>query len=103
MYPRFAEAIAPSLIQRLETQAECAPESNEKPAHASGRVVAATWRNCRHGAYGTLCVYWRVNGGLAMQQTILICEDEEGIRTLFGGVLEEEGYRVLTAVDGEEG
>jgi CheY-like chemotaxis protein len=50
-----------------------------------------------------VCVHWRVNGGLVMQQTILICDDEEGIRTLFGGVLEEEGYRVLTATDGEEG
>jgi DNA-binding response OmpR family regulator len=38
-----------------------------------------------------------------MQQTILILEDEQGIRELFRDVLEEAGYRVIVGKDGEEG
>jgi CheY-like chemotaxis protein len=38
-----------------------------------------------------------------MQHTILVCDDEEGIVSLFAGVLDEEGYRILTASDGTEG
>ncbi|HEY5973668.1 MAG TPA: sigma-54 dependent transcriptional regulator [Geobacteraceae bacterium] len=34
--------------------------------------------------------------------TILIVDDEESIRTTLAGVLEDEGYRTITAVDGVE-
>ncbi len=37
-----------------------------------------------------------------MAETILIVDDEEGIRASLGGVLEDEGYRTLFAVDGVE-
>jgi two-component system, NtrC family, nitrogen regulation response regulator NtrX len=37
-----------------------------------------------------------------MNETILIVDDEESIRAALGGVLEDEGYRTLFAVDGEE-
>jgi DNA-binding response OmpR family regulator len=36
-----------------------------------------------------------------MQNTILIVEDEQGLRTLLTDVCEGEGYRVRTASDGE--
>jgi DNA-binding response OmpR family regulator len=35
--------------------------------------------------------------------TILVCDDEQGIVSLFAEVLSDEGYRVLTANDGIEG
>jgi two-component system nitrogen regulation response regulator NtrX len=38
-----------------------------------------------------------------MKETILIIDDEEGIRTSLAGVLEDEGYTVRLAADGEEG
>jgi two-component system nitrogen regulation response regulator NtrX len=38
-----------------------------------------------------------------MRETILIIDDEEGIRTSLAGVLEDEGYTVQLAADGEEG
>ncbi len=37
-----------------------------------------------------------------MNATILIVDDEEGIRTSLAGVLEDEGYRTVFAVDGLE-
>jgi two-component system, NtrC family, nitrogen regulation response regulator NtrX len=37
-----------------------------------------------------------------MSATILIVDDEESILKTLGGILEDEGYRVLTAGDGEE-
>jgi len=37
-----------------------------------------------------------------MNETILIVDDEEGIRTALGGILEDEGYKTLFAVDGVE-
>lgn len=37
------------------------------------------------------------------RQTILIVDDEEGIRNLLGKFLERAGYDVLKAADGEEG
>src|SRR5512144_914966 len=37
-----------------------------------------------------------------MSATILIVDDEEGIRTSLAGVLEDEGYRTVFAVDGLE-
>ncbi len=37
-----------------------------------------------------------------MDETILIADDEESIRTSLGGILEDEGYRTLFAVDGVE-
>jgi len=37
-----------------------------------------------------------------MAQTILIVDDEESIRTSLVGILEDEGYRTLLAVDGVE-
>jgi len=36
-------------------------------------------------------------------ELILICEDEQQVRTLAQMILEEAGYRVLAAADGEEG
>lgn len=38
-----------------------------------------------------------------MGRTILIVDDEEGIRSSLTGVLEDEGYSVITASDGEVG
>ena len=38
-----------------------------------------------------------------MRKTILIVEDEQGIALLFRDLLEDEGYAVLIAADGEEG
>jgi two-component system nitrogen regulation response regulator NtrX len=37
-----------------------------------------------------------------MNETILIVDDEEGIRAALGGILEDEGYKTLFAVDGVE-
>jgi two-component system nitrogen regulation response regulator NtrX len=37
-----------------------------------------------------------------MGETILIVDDEESIRTSLGGILEDEGYKTLFAVDGVE-
>lgn len=37
-----------------------------------------------------------------MDETILIVDDEESIRTSLGGILEDEGYKTLFAVDGIE-
>jgi two-component system nitrogen regulation response regulator NtrX len=37
-----------------------------------------------------------------MDETILIVDDEESIRTSLGGILEDEGYKPVFAVDGEE-
>jgi two-component system nitrogen regulation response regulator NtrX len=37
-----------------------------------------------------------------MSETILVVDDEEGIRTSLGGILEDEGYKTLFAVDGAE-
>ncbi len=37
-----------------------------------------------------------------MAETILIVDDEESIRASLGGILEDEGYRTLFAVDGVE-
>ena len=37
------------------------------------------------------------------QETVLIIEDEDDIRTVASRVLELEGYRVLQASDGDEG
>ncbi len=37
-----------------------------------------------------------------MDETILIVDDEESIRTSLGGILEDEGYKTLFAVDGVE-
>src|SRR5512136_1544570 len=37
-----------------------------------------------------------------MDATILIVDDEESIRTSLGGILEDEGYKTLFAVDGVE-
>jgi two-component system nitrogen regulation response regulator NtrX len=37
-----------------------------------------------------------------MDETILIVDDEESIRTSLGGILEDEGYRTLFAMDGVE-
>lgn len=45
------------------------------------------------------------NGGiptLARQDTILVVEDEEGIRNLITTVLQDQGYQVLAAADGIE-
>ena len=38
-----------------------------------------------------------------MKATVLLVDDEEVVRAELGGLLEDEGYRVLTAGDGEEG
>lgn len=38
-----------------------------------------------------------------MHQTILIIDDEKDIRTALGGILEDEGYQVLSAESGAEG
>jgi len=38
----------------------------------------------------------------ANPRTILVVDDEESIRFLYREELEEEGYRVITAADGEE-
>ncbi|MDD2541822.1 MAG: sigma-54-dependent Fis family transcriptional regulator, partial [Desulfuromonadaceae bacterium] len=38
-----------------------------------------------------------------MQHTILIIDDEKDIRTALAGILEDEGYQVLTAESGAEG
>ena len=38
-----------------------------------------------------------------MQQTILIIDDEKDIRTALSGILEDEGYQVLTAESGVDG
>ena len=35
--------------------------------------------------------------------TILIVDDEADIRSSLGGVLEDEGYNIVTAASGEEG
>ena len=40
--------------------------------------------------------------GVKMNETILIVDDEEGIRASLGGILEDEGYKTLFAVDGVE-
>ena len=37
-----------------------------------------------------------------MTETILIVDDEEGIRSSLAGILEDEGYRTVCAADGEE-
>jgi two-component system nitrogen regulation response regulator NtrX len=37
-----------------------------------------------------------------MDETILVVDDEESIRTSLGGILEDEGYKTLFAVDGIE-
>ena len=37
-----------------------------------------------------------------MVETILIVDDEPSIRSSLGGVLEDEGYKVITASDGHE-
>jgi len=37
-----------------------------------------------------------------MSETILIVDDEEAIRASLGGILEDEGYRTLFAIDGVE-
>jgi two-component system, NtrC family, nitrogen regulation response regulator NtrX len=37
-----------------------------------------------------------------MGETVLIIDDEESIRTSLGGILEDEGYKTLFAVDGVE-
>lgn len=37
-----------------------------------------------------------------MSETILIVDDEENIRTSLAGILEDEGYRTLSATDGAE-
>jgi CheY-like chemotaxis protein len=37
------------------------------------------------------------------ERTVLIVEDDEDIRAALREMLEEEGYRVATAIDGEEG
>ncbi|HTY20630.1 MAG TPA: sigma-54 dependent transcriptional regulator [Geobacteraceae bacterium] len=37
-----------------------------------------------------------------MEETILIVDDEESIRTSLRGILEDEGFKTLFAVDGEE-
>ncbi len=37
-----------------------------------------------------------------MAETILLVDDEEGIRTVLGLTLADEGYEVVTAVDGED-
>jgi CheY-like chemotaxis protein len=36
------------------------------------------------------------------QQTILVVDDEESVRFLYKEELEEDGYRVITAADGDE-
>jgi len=38
-----------------------------------------------------------------MGRTILVVDDEEGIRSSLAGVLEDEGYTVITSSDGESG
>lgn len=38
-----------------------------------------------------------------MGRTVLVIDDEEGIRSSLSGVLEDEGYTVVTAPDGESG
>jgi len=38
-----------------------------------------------------------------MRETILIIEDEEDIRALLSGLLESEGYHIITACNGREG
>jgi len=40
---------------------------------------------------------------LSMKETILIIEDEEDILALLSGLLESEGYRIITACNGREG
>ena len=37
-----------------------------------------------------------------MTETILIVDDEEGIRSALAGILEDEGYRTVSAGDGVE-
>jgi two-component system nitrogen regulation response regulator NtrX len=44
----------------------------------------------------------RLVPGVIMNETILIVDDEEGIRAALGGILEDEGYKTLFAVDGVE-
>ncbi|MEK7850924.1 MAG: response regulator, partial [Deltaproteobacteria bacterium] len=38
-----------------------------------------------------------------MAKTILIIDDEESIRTSLKGALEDEGFDVITAANGEDG
>jgi len=38
-----------------------------------------------------------------MHQTILIIDDEKDIRTTLAGILEDEGYQVLSAENGADG
>jgi DNA-binding response OmpR family regulator len=39
---------------------------------------------------------------ISMKDKILVVDDDEGLRDLYGEVLEEEGYEVLTAKNGKE-
>ena len=38
-----------------------------------------------------------------MSHTILVIDDEKDIRTSLTGILEDEGYHILTAASGSEG
>jgi len=40
---------------------------------------------------------------VSLQRSILIIDDEEGIRTVLGDVLQDEGFSILRAADGPEG
>jgi two-component system, NtrC family, nitrogen regulation response regulator NtrX len=41
-----------------------------------------------------------IQSGTMMTETILIVDDEEGIRSALAGILEDEGYRTVSAADG---
>lgn len=47
--------------------------------------------------------HWARFKGSRMKKRILIAEDDAGLRMLYGDELEEEGYEVFSARDGEEG
>ncbi len=41
-------------------------------------------------------------GGVDIVKTVLIADDDENVRAVLGNVLEQEGYRTVFAVNGQE-
>ncbi len=46
---------------------------------------------------------WQPDGGRAVRGTVLVVDDDPGVRNLLGRFLSREGFRVETASDGETG